>query len=277
MRKLQRPNIDFKRVTDWLGKHVQTITQACLVLCLALISVAYIRLFNPTAFESAFSPASRPLPVYNVDTADKKVAISFDAAWGEEKTDEILKILEDRNIKTTFFLVGYWVDKYPDRVKQIYDAGHEIGNHSNTHPHMSELSNTQITEELDALSDKVEKITGVPTTLFRPPYGDYDDAVVVQSRKDGYEIVQWNVDSLDWKNLGIDPMVKQVTKNIQCGDIILFHNNSQYITEALPTILDYIINQGYEIVPVSELVISGDYWIDHTGKQYTGTAEGANG
>lgn len=275
MRKLQSPF--FTQAADWLGRHLQTITQACLVLCLALISVAYIRLFNPTAFESAFSPASRPLPVYNVSTEDKKVAISFDAAWGEEKTDEILKILEDHNVKTTFFLVGYWVDKYPDRVKQIYDAGHEIGNHSNTHPHMSELSSAQISQELAALSDKVEAITGTRPTLFRPPYGDYDDQVVLQARKDGYEVIQWNVDSLDWKNLGVDPMIKQVTREINPGDIILFHNNSQYITQALPTILDYIQAQGYEIVPVSELVLEGEYWIDHTGCQHAGKAGDANG
>ena len=141
----------FSRATDWLGKNVQTVTQACLVLSLALISAAYIRLFDPGALQSAFSPASRPLPIYNVDTQEKKVAISFDAAWGEEKTDEILKILEERDIKTTFFLVGYWVDRYPQRVKQIFDAGHEIGNHSDTHPHMSELSAQQITQELDAI------------------------------------------------------------------------------------------------------------------------------
>lgn len=275
MRKLQSPF--FTQAADWLGRHLQTITQACLVLCLALISVAYIRLFNPTAFESAFSPASRPLPVYNVSTEEKKVAISFDAAWGEEKTDEILGILEDHNVKTTFFLVGYWVDKYPDRVKQIFDAGHEIGNHSNTHPHMSELSNAQISQELSALSDKVEAITGTRPTLFRPPYGDYDDQVVLQARKDGYEVIQWNVDSLDWKNLGVDPMIKQVTKEINPGDIILFHNNSQYITQALPAILDYIQSQGYEIVPVSELVLKGEYWIDHTGCQHAGKAGDANG
>ncbi len=275
MRKLQSPF--FSQAADWLGRHLQTITQACLVLCLALISVAYIRLFNPTAFESAFSPASRPLPVYNVSTEEKKVAISFDAAWGEEKTDEILKILEEHNVKTTFFLVGYWVDKYPERVKQIYDAGHEIGNHSNTHPHMSELSNEQIAQELSTLSKKVEAITGTATTLFRPPYGDYDDQVVLQARKDGYEVIQWNVDSLDWKNLGVDPMIKQVTKEINPGDIILFHNNSQYITQALPTILDYIQSQGYEIVPVSQLVLKGEYWIDHTGCQHAGNAGDANG
>lgn len=275
MRKLQSPF--FSQAADWLGRHLQTITQACLVLCLALISVAYIRLFNPTAFESAFSPASRPLPVYNVSTEEKKVAISFDAAWGEEKTDEILNILEEHNVKTTFFLVGYWVDKYPERVKQIYDAGHEIGNHSNTHPHMSELSNEQIAQELSTLSKKVEAITGTATTLFRPPYGDYDDQVVLQARKDGYEVIQWNVDSLDWKNLGVDPMIKQVTKEINPGDIILFHNNSQYITQALPTILDYIQSQGYEIVPVSQLVLKGEYWIDHTGCQHAGNAGDANG
>lgn len=266
----------FSKAADWLNKNVQTITQACLILSLALISVAYIRLFDPNAMQSAFSPATKPLPVYNVDTQEKKVAISFDAAWGEEKTDEILKILEDRGIKTTFFLVGYWVDKYPHRVQQIFEAGHEIGNHSNTHPHMSELNNEQISQELKDLSDKVEKITSVRPTLFRPPYGDYDDQVVLQSRKDGYEIVQWNVDSLDWKNLGKEHMIKQVTKNVQPGDIILFHNNSQYITEALPEILDYILEQGYEIVPVSELVYTGNYWIDHTGKQYAGEAGGAH-
>ncbi len=273
MRKLHKE--DLNRITDWLTSHMQTITQAGLVLSLALICVAYIRLFDPGSLQTAFSPASRPLPVYNVDTQDKKIAISFDAAWGEEKTDEILEILEERDISTTFFLVGYWVDKYPQRVQQIFDAGHEIGNHSDTHPHMSELSKAQISQELAGLSDKVEKITGVRPTLFRPPYCDYDDEVVLTSRADGYEIVQWNVDSLDWKNLGIEHMVGQATKDIKPGDILLFHNNSQYITEALPIILDKIIAEGYEIVPVSELVIQGEYWIDHTGKQYAGNVEGA--
>ena len=272
--RFTRPKLNRTACMDWLNRHMQTITQTCLVLCIALISVAYIRLFNPDAFTSAMAPSTKPLPVYNVDTQEKKVAISFDAAWGEEKTDAIMQILEDHNVKTTFFLVGYWADRYPDDVKRLFDAGHEIGNHSTTHPHMSQLSDTQIKEELAKVSDNVEKITGVRPTLFRPPYGDYNDRVVVVSRQEGYEIVQWNVDSLDWKNLGIDHMINQVTKNLSPGSIILFHNNSQYITEALPTILDNIQKQGYEIVPVSELVISGDYWIDHTGKQYAGKAAG---
>ena len=275
MRMTQRP--DFARAAKWIGEHVTTLTQACLVLCLALITAAYIRVFDASEAESAFSPASRPLPVYSVDTEEKKIAISFDAAWGEEKTDEILRILEERDIRTTFFLVGYWVDKYPARVEQIAAAGHEIGNHSNTHPHMSELGEAEIAQELTALSDKVEALTGVRPTLFRPPYGDYDDAVVLTARQNGYEPVQWSVDSLDWKNLGVQPMVKRVLDNVGTGDIVLFHNNSQYITEALPTILDALLEEGYEIVPVSELLVNGEYWIDHTGKQYAGKAGEANG
>ncbi|MDR3085277.1 MAG: polysaccharide deacetylase family protein [Christensenellaceae bacterium] len=247
----------------------RSLVQASLVLCLALISAAYVRLFNPEAFTDVYSPAKRPLPVYSVDVGEeKRVAISFDAAWGEEKTDEILKILKDRNIKTTFFLVGYWVDRYPDRVKQIFDAGHEIGSHSNTHPHMSQLNESQMIEELKGVSGKIQAVTGVAPTLFRPPYGDYNDKLVLVSRAQGYEIVQWDCDSLDWKNLGIQPMVSQVMNNVKPGSIILFHNNSQYITEALPAILDQLLANGYEIVPVSEILIQGDYVIDHTGKQF---------
>lgn len=250
------------------------LSQASLALCLALISVAYVRLFNPGAFTDAYSPSKRPLPIYCVDTDEKKVAISFDAAWGEEKTDEILSILEERNIKSTFFLVGYWVDKYPERVQQIYEAGHEIGNHSTTHPHMSELSDSQIIQELNGVADKIEKLTGKRPDLFRPPYGDYDDSVVTVSRAQGYECVQWDCDSLDWKNLGVEPMIKQVTQNVKNGSIILFHNNSQYITQALPTILDTLLAEGYEIVPVSELILRQDYWIDHTGMQHANIESG---
>ena len=224
------------------------LSQASLALCLALISVAYVRLFNPGAFTDAYSPSKRPLP--------------------------ILSVLEERNIKSTFFLVGYWVDKYPERVQQIYEAGHEIGNHSTTHPHMSELSDSQIIQELNGVADKIEKLTGKRPDLFRPPYGDYDDSVVTVSRAQGYECVQWDCDSLDWKNLGVEPMIKQVTQNVKDGSIILFHNNSQYITQALPTILDTLLAEGYEIVPVSELILRQDYWIDHTGMQHANSESG---
>ena len=266
MRKLQRP--DFSLLVKWLDKNLKAVTQAGLVLCLALVSVAYIRLFNPEAFESAFSPASRPLPVYNVETEEKKVAISFDAAWGEEKTDEILKILKDHDVHTTFFLVGYWVDKYPDMVKEIFARGHEIGNHSNTHPQMSKLGEEGIREELRMMSDKVEKLTGVRPTLFRPPYGDYNDRVIQVARAEGYEAVQWSIDSLDWKDRGTQDIIKRCTYKVENGDIVLFHNDSNDIVNALPTVIQHYQGLGFTIIPVGQIVLDGDYTIDVQGKQH---------
>ncbi len=245
------------------------VARTALVLCIALISLAYVRVLVPDAAPVfAPSPAKKPLPVYSVDRDDKTIAISFDAAWGDEKTQDILAILDTYDIKTTFFLVGYWVDAYPEDVKLIHAAGHEIGNHSSTHPYMTKLSKDQMIGELVKCSDKIEELTGVPTTLFRPPYGDYNGEVITAAREQGYEVIQWDVDSLDWKSYGVKPMVERVTQNAKPGSIVLFHNNSDYIVEALPQILDQLIAQGYRIVPVSQILLEGETFIDHAGCQH---------
>ncbi len=236
------------------------------VMMLAVVLVAGI--FSREAPAIMTAVATRELPVYNVDTEDKVLSISFDAAWGRANTEEILNILDQYGVKTTFFLVGFWAEKHPDLVQELVARGHEIGNHSATHPHMAQLSAPQIREELRKCSDLVESITGTPTTLFRPPYGEYNDTVVRVSREAGYECVQWNVDSLDWKNLGAEHMVRQCTKSVNPGDIVLFHNDSKYILEALPRILEYYTQEGYKIIPVSQILLQGDTWIDHTGKQH---------
>lgn len=235
-------------------------------LALAAVFAAYVSMHDPPALMAA--AAKRELPVYNVDTEEKVLSISFDAAWGRANTEGILDILDRYDVKTTFFLVGFWAEKHPDLVQELVARGHEIGNHSATHPHMSQLSDAQIREELSKCSDLVESITGKPTTLFRPPYGEYNDAVVRISRQEGYECVQWNVDSLDWKNLGTQNMVRQCTKSVNPGDIVLFHNDSKYILEALPQILEYYTQAGYKIIPVSQILLKGETWIDHAGRQH---------
>ena len=235
-------------------------------LALAAVCVAYVSMRGAPSLMAAAT--TRELPVYNVDTQEKVLSISFDAAWGCANTEELLNILDRYEARTTFFLVGFWAEKYPELVAEIVARGHEIGNHSATHPHMSQLSAAQIREELRKTSELVKSITGQPTTLFRPPYGEYNDLVVRVSREEGYECVQWNVDSLDWKNLGTQNMITQCTKSVHPGDIVLFHNDSKYILEALPTILEYYTQAGYKIVPVSQLLLSGETWIDHTGKQH---------
>lgn len=249
------------------------VKQTVLVLGLAVVSLAYTAMSTDATLMAAVT--TRELPVYNVDTEEKVLSISFDAAWGSAHTEGILDILDQYDVKTTFFLVGFWAEKYPDLVAELVARGHEIGNHSATHPHMAQLSQAQIREELRKCSELVRSITGVPTTLFRPPYGEYNDDVVRVSREEGYECVQWNVDSLDWKNLGVQDMITKCTRDVNPGDIVLFHNDSKYILDALPRILEYYTQAGYKIVPVSQLLLTGNTWIDHAGKQHLSTPEPA--
>jgi len=248
-----------------MQKWMHTLAPYFMLICAAVVVFAITQvLFDPSA-QAASAQTQRQIPVYSVDTAEKKIAISFDAAWGAEKTSEIMDILEAHNIKTTFFLVGFWVDAYPEKVAEIASRGHEIGNHSTTHPKLSTLSAAQIKLEAETCADKIEAITGVYPTLFRPPYGDYNDTVISTLREGGYEVIQWSKDSLDWKSQGVDAMYRQVTKGIKSGDIVLFHNNSDDILEALPLILQKLEKDGFTIVPVSQLLLQGETYVDHAG------------
>ncbi|MCL2672628.1 MAG: polysaccharide deacetylase family protein [Clostridiales bacterium] len=137
---------------------------------------------------------ARELPVYNVAREDKAIALTIDAAWDTDKTEFILKLLKQEDVKATFFLCGVWVKAYPDYVKRLAEEGHVIANHSLTHPHMNKLSAEQIRAEISDLDDIIEDLTGQRCTLFRAPYGEYNNTVVQTVRAMGYEIVQWNRD-----------------------------------------------------------------------------------
>ncbi len=209
----------------------------------------------------------RELPIYCVDRDDGKIAISFDAAWGGDKTLKILDILDEYNVKTTFFLVDIWTQRFPELVQEIAARGHEIGNHSASHPQMSKLSREKIAQELRTMSHNAQAITGVPTRLFRPPYGDYNNQVVLTARAEGYEVIQWSVDSLDWKNRGAQEIITRAGK-ARSGDIVLFHNDSQYILDALPAVLAGYKEKGLAVVPISELLLTGETTIDTQGRQH---------
>lgn len=243
------------------------VAQILLVFSLVMVSVLYAKNFRDGAI-AVFLNTRKELPIYCVDTKEKEISISFDAAWGSEYTDEILKILRERDIKCTFFLVGFWVDKYPDQVRKIAEEGHEVGNHSTTHPHMSKLSREQIRMEIETTQKKIEELAGDRTVkLIRPPYGDYNDLLITTCREIGFYPIQWDVDSLDWKELGIEHMYRQVTGKVKSGSIVLFHNNAKYITQALPSILDKLLADGYSFVPISQLIYKENYEMDHTGRQ----------
>lgn len=211
---------------------------------------------------------TRLVPVYYVDTTEKKLAISFDACWGASFTPEILKILQDHDLKTTFFLTGFWVEKYPEMVQKIADEGHEIGNHTYSHPHLNTLGEEEIKEELEKVNKMIFELTAQKPDLFRPPFGEYNNKVVSTAEKAGYRPIQWSIDSLDWQELGKEPMVERVTSLLHPGAIVLFHNNALYTVEALPEIIASIQEQGYQIIPISELLYEDNYEIDsNTGAQ----------
>jgi polysaccharide deacetylase family sporulation protein PdaB len=215
------------------------------------------------------SGSKRDLPIYCVQKSenDKVVALSFDAAWGNEDTGKLIEIMDKYNVKTTFFVVGGWVDKFPESVKQLSDAGHEIMNHSNTHPHMTQISVEKMKEEVEECDKKIEAITGKKPILFRAPYGDYNNQVVGTMRETGHFTIQWDVDSLDWKNLSASEISDRVLKKVKPGSICLFHNAALHTPEALPTIIEGLQKNGYKIVPVSEIILKDNFSIDNSGMQ----------
>ena len=234
---------------------------------IAIIGFGIKILPNTVTVSSAGS--KRDLPIYCVSTDENKVALSFDAAWGDDDTQKILNILAKHDIKVTFFMTGEWVSKYPEDVKAIVAAGHDLGNHSENHKQMSQLSKEQCSEEIRKVHDKVKELTGIEMTLFRAPYGDYNNILIGAARECGYDTIQWDVDSEDWKDYGVDSIIKSVVENKHLGNgsIILLHNGAKYTPEALEMMITGLQDKGYEIVPVSELIYTGEYTVDQTGRQ----------
>ncbi len=214
------------------------------------------------------SASQRSLPVYSVEREEKIIAISFDAAWGNEDTQALIDVMEAYGVHTTFFVVGDWVEKYPESVKALADAGHEVMNHSSSHAHFSSLSSDQIAADITACNEKIAAVTGVTPTLFRCPYGEYDDHVIQGVEALGMTAIQWDVDSLDWKGISAQEIQRRVLKNVRPGSIVLFHNAAEHTPEALPGIIEALQAEGYTIVPVSELLLYGDTYIDNTGRQW---------
>jgi len=213
-------------------------------------------------------PGSQLKPIYFVDTDQKKIAISFDATWGAEYTPKILGILKEYNIKTTFFLTNIWLKEYPEVAKQIRMAGHEIGMHSVSHPHFNQLSEEQIVYELRGNYDLIEEVTGFQAKLFRPPFGEYNNKVIQVIDNTGFIPIQWSIDSLDWMDkMSKQDIVNRITKNLHPGAIVLFHNNGRYTADALEEIINFTFKQGYEIIPISQLIYQENYFVDHQGAQ----------
>ena len=239
------------------------LTAFLLLICLFVFCIFMGR----SAVLGVAGTAQRSLPIYSVQREDKKISISFDCAWGTEYTQKILDELERNDIKCTFFAVEFWVEKNPEFAKKIVEAGHELGTHSRTHSYMSKLSEKQIKDELTTSISAIERITGHRTNLFRAPYGDYNNLLIDTAKSMGLYTIQWDVDSLDWKNLSATEIAMRIINGAKSGSIILCHNNGLHTAKALPMVFSTLKNRGYEFVPIGELIYRENYTIDTNGTQ----------
>jgi len=253
---------------------LNTLKKICLVfILLALLSINFD---TGKAVGVYFGQTLRKVPIYCVETDKQQIAISFDAAWGADKTQGIMDICKEYNVNATFFLVGFWVDKYPDIVKSISDNGFEIGTHSSTHPDMAKLDATMQEKELKDSIALIENITNKKVELFRAPFGSYNNTLIETAEKLNLKTIQWDVDSLDWKGLSAEQICVRVLNGVKNGSIILFHNNSDHILDALPLLLDRLQKKGYEISCIGDLVYDAGYTIDHTGLQKKNKIDDSN-
>lgn len=208
------------------------------------------------------------LPIYSVDTEENKVAITINCAWSAEDIDLILETLKKQEVKATFFLVGDWVEKNEEAVKKIYEAGHEIGNHSYNHPHVNNISYDKNKEQIEKCSELVKKITGNGTMLYRGPYGEYNNTVIKAAEDLGYKTIQWSIDTLDYNGLTCDQMWDRIEPKLANGSIILMHNGTENTALSLDEIITKIKEKGYTLVTVSELIYTDNYTIDNNGVQH---------
>ena len=215
-----------------------------------------------------FCKSTRKIPVYGVETDKKVIALTFDAAWGADKTQGILDDMEQYGAKGTFFLVGFWIDKYEKETKAIAEAGFDIGNHSRNHLNMPKLSENEIKNEIEYVNDRVFDLTGKKPKYFRAPFGDYSNKLMTSLEELNMVGVQWSIDSLDWKGLSAKQIYERVVPKAKSGDIVLFHNNSDHVIDALPLVLSALKGQGFEFVTLSQLVHTEGYTIDSNGIQH---------
>lgn len=228
------------------------------VLCLvALLFAAGVWRFGEESMQVGSFGGNRSQPIYSVDTTDKKLALTFDTEGNEGDIGKILEVLKAHDVRATFFVKGSWVEAYPLWIKRISAAGHDLGNQGSQHKDMRKLDKEKAEQELMGVHESVKELTGAEMELFRPPLGAYDEAVVQVASGNGYTTVCWSIDSLDWKDYGSNSIVNTVVNQavLAKGDIVLFHSNAKYTAAALEQVIVELQKRGYQIVPISELLL----------------------
>ncbi|MBQ6794897.1 MAG: polysaccharide deacetylase family protein [Clostridia bacterium] len=237
-----------------------------LILCATVLLIAAFSL--PSFIETMeTSTKTKELPIYSVETEEKKIAVTFDSAWNDDDIDTIISVLNEHNCPSTFFVTGDWAERFPESLKKLYNAGHEIASHSYNHTLYSTLSKDEIIADMDKCDSAIQSVLGIRPNLMRAPSGDYTNNSILACKETGRYCIQWNIDSLDWKNLTEEQMKERIFAKLQPGSILLFHNGTKQTASALPGILQALKNEGYTFCKVGDLIYKENYTIDHTGRQ----------
>lgn len=189
-----------------------------------------------------------------LDPSGKYVAFTFDDGPHPNVTPRILQTLKEYDIRATFFMLGNRVKNYPNIAKQVADNGHEIGNHTYSHPNLKKSTTQQIIEEIHSTNEIITLTTGIEPTLFRPPYGNYTNEVLEYAKTNGYSTILWSVDSLDWKSRNVSSINRMVTQHTTNGSIVLMHDIHAATADALLQLIQTLQTEGYQFVTVSELL-----------------------
>ncbi|MBR5497789.1 MAG: polysaccharide deacetylase family protein [Clostridia bacterium] len=240
--------------------------KSVIITAIVMLIVVFGIFITAHTLSDAVSVQARMIPIYNVDTQENKVAITFNCAASGD-IDNILGTLENHGIKCTFFMLGSWAVDYPDEVQKIYEAGHEIGNHGYSHKDLPTMNYEKIMLDIQKCNETVRNITGHSPVLFRAPSGAYDNKTISAAEDLGMTTIQWDVDSIDWKNISASEIVERVTTRVKNGSIIQLHTGTECTAEALPLILDFLETNNFQCVTVSELIYHDDYFIDNNGMQ----------
>ncbi len=248
-------------------KIISVVIALSTVLVLFLLAATFKENSLNNTVETSAS-TSKMLPIYSVDTEENKIALTINCAWNADDINLILETLSKNEVKATFFMVGDWVSKFPDAVEKIYESGNEIANHSESHAHVNNLNYEKNVEEITKCSDRIKSITGNSTTLYRGPYGEYNDTVVKAASDLNHIMVQWSIDTLDYNGLTAEQMWDRIEPKLENGSIILMHNGTENTAMSLDMIIKNIKDKGLEPVTVSELIYKENYTIDNNGVQH---------
>lgn len=246
-------------------KVISVFVAVCTVFTLFLMTALFAKMPKETVETAS---AKKQLPIYSVDTNEPNIALTINCAWNADDIDLILETLRKQDIKVTFFMVGDWIEKNEEAAKKICEAGHELANHSYNHPHVNNLDYDKNVEQVKKCSELIQKITGKPSTLYRGPYGEYNDTVIQAAKDNNHITIQWSIDTLDYKSLTGEQMWEKIEPKLENGAIILMHNGTENTANSLDMIISKIKEKGYNITKVSDLIYTDKYSIDNSGIQH---------